>query len=318
MSEFKLTTPVAFIIFNRPDNTERVFAEIAKAKPEKLFLISDGPREGNLDDILKVAEVRRIVSKINWPCEVFTNFSIENLGCKLRPKTGIDWVFDYVEEVIILEDDCLPDQSFFVFCQELLDKYRYDQRFSMISGLNLQPNLFDSSASYFFSRYVGTWGWATWRNRWHDSYDIDMIEWPNIKANGWLFRFLDRVVEAKYWTNIFDAVYTGKMKTAWDYQWLFAGWISHRLCIVPSVNLISNIGFGAQSTHTKDIESKLSNMFTESMTFPLNHPTYIIRNTNFDYKIFDNVYNHKKSLVKRVSNKLLSYLIRANPFFINH
>ena len=303
MNSWKLITPVALIFFNRPDTTERVFGEIAKAKPPKLLLIGDGPRANRPGDAENVAATRAIVERVNWDCEVLSNFSEENLGCKIRPKTGIDWVFDQVEEAIILEDDCLPHPTFFRFCQELLNRYRQDQRVSMISGNNFQPNN-NSNDSYYFSRYLGTWGWASWKNRWHDSYDIEMQSWPMVRDSGWLQDILGTKEEARYWTRTFESVYRGEISTAWDYQWLFAGWLQNRFGITPSVNLISNIGFGANATHTTQSGSNLENMPTEEMMFPLKHPSYMIRNSTTDRMVFNHVYNFKPPWPQRIGNKL--------------
>jgi hypothetical protein len=304
MNNWKLTTPVALIIFNRPDVTERVFAEISKAKPQKLFLIGDGPRSDRVGDAEKVAATRAIVERVTWECEVVTNFSTENMGSKMRPKTGIDWVFDQVEEAIILEDDCLPHPTFFRFCQELLDRYRQDQRISMISGNNFQPNSDNTHDSYYFSKYPGTWGLATWRNRWRDSYDIDMKKWPIIRENGSLKDILGSSIEARYWTRIFESVYTGRINTAWDYQWLFAEWLESRIGITPRVNLISNIGFGVDATHTSHSGSNLANRPTEEILFPLKHPSCVNRNSIADKKIFDHVYDYKPTWPQRIANKI--------------
>ena len=149
MSDFQLKTPVAFIIFNRPDTTERVFAEIVKAKPPKLLVVGDGPRANREGDAAKVAAARAITKRVDWPCEVLTNFSEVNLGCKVRVSSGLDWVFEQVPEAIILEDDCLPHQTFFRFCEELLERYRDDQRIGMISGDNFQFGHTINDDSYF-------------------------------------------------------------------------------------------------------------------------------------------------------------------------
>lgn len=302
MNNWKLTTPVALIIFNRTDTTERVFAEIAKAKPQKLLLIGDGPRLSRAGEAEKVAATRAIVENVNWDCEVLTNFSAENMGCKMRPKTGIDWIFDQVEEAIILEDDCLPHPTFFRFCQELLDRYRQDQRVSMISGINFQPEYANNSDSYYFSRYSSTWGWATWRSRWQDNYDIDMQHWPDVRDSGWLEDILGNKKEANFWRKIFESVYKGKVSTAWDYQWVFAWWLQNRLGVTPRVNLISNIGFGAEATHTIQ-GSNLANRPTEAMIFPLKCTSYMARNNFADNMLFNHAHN-QLSLPLRISNKL--------------
>ncbi len=159
-----IRTPVALIIFNRPDTTERVFAEIAKARPPKLFIIADGPREDRPGEAERCASARAIVDRVDWNCEVQKNYSDVNLGCGARPATGISWVFDQVEEAIILEDDCIAHPTFFRFCDELLEKYRDDERIMHIAGNNFQFGNQRTSFSYFFSHHNICWGWASWRS----------------------------------------------------------------------------------------------------------------------------------------------------------
>lgn len=280
MSEFKLTTPVAFIIFNRPDTTARVFAEIAKAKPSKLLIIGDGARPEKLGEAERVATTRAIINQVDWPCEVLTNFSEVNLGCKKRVSSGIDWVFEQVEEAIILEDDCLPDPSFFRFCQEMLEHYRHDSRIGMISGDNFQLSRTTGPDSYYFSKYTHIWGWASWRDRWQ-AYDVDMKLWPEVQKEGRLVDLVQSKAELYYWRSILDRVYRGKIDT-WDYQWSFANWCLGRINILPSVNLISNIGFGNDATRTV-IPSPLANLPTQSIRFPLKHPVILARNQDADH-----------------------------------
>src|SRR5512139_3287315 len=176
MSDWQLKTPVAFIIFNRPDTAERVFAEIAKARPPKLLVVADGPRANRSGEAEKCAATRAIIDRVDWDCEVLTNFSDTNLGCKNRVSSGIDWVFEQVPEAIILEDDCLPHPTFFRFCEELLERYRDDERIGMISGDNFQLGQKRTDASYYFSRYNHIWGWASWRRAWRH-YDREASAW---------------------------------------------------------------------------------------------------------------------------------------------
>jgi hypothetical protein len=279
MSDFKLKTPVAFIIFNRPDTTERVFAEIAKARPPKLLVIADGQRADHSDDAEKCAAVRAIIDGVDWSCEVLTNYSDVNLGCKRRVSSGLDWVFDTVEEAIILEDDCLPHPTFFRFCEEMLEKYRDDERIAMISGDNFQFGRNRTKYSYYFSRYTHIWGWASWRRAW-DSYDVDMKIWPEIRDGGWLEDLLGAKKSVWYWKNRFENVYKGKIDT-WDYQWTFSCWIQSALTVIPNVNLVSNIGFDSDAVHTK-VGNEFAEMETESMRFPISHPNYILRDSAAD------------------------------------
>jgi hypothetical protein len=280
MTDFALKTPVAFIIFNRPEATQKVFDEIAKARPPKLLVIGDGARQNRPNEAQRVAAVRAVIQRVNWPCEVLCNFSDTNLGCKLRVSSGLDWVFEQVPEAIILEDDCLPDPSFFRFCEELLEKYREDKLVGMISGDNFQFGRRYSEHSYYFSKYMHIWGWATWRDRWAGTYDVNMTDWPQVRSSDWITDLLGNAKEGAIWTSIFNNVYSGKIDT-WDYQWTYANWLKNRSAILPAVNLISNIGFGADATHTQKT-SHLANLPIKSVSFPLAHPVHIKKNEMAD------------------------------------
>ncbi len=275
MSDFKLTTPVAFIIFNRPDTTARVFAEIAKAKPPKLLVVADGARTNKIGEAEKVAATRAIIQRVDWDCEVLTNFSEVNLGCKVRVSSGIDWVFEQVEEAIILEDDCLPDPTFFRFCQEMLERYRHDERIGMISGDNFQFGQTRGDASYYFSKYMHIWGWASWRRAWK-SYDVDIKKLPEMIDGKLLQLKFPNQSERNYWRRIFHITYEGKIDT-WDYQWFFSLLAENQLCVLPNINLISNIGFGADATHTQSA-SKYSVLKVFPLEFPITHPELITPN----------------------------------------
>jgi len=304
MSDWQLKTPVAFIIFNRPDTTERVFAEIAKARPPKLLVVADGPRENRAGEAEKCAATRAIIDRVDWDCEVLTNYSDRNLGCKRRVSSGIDWVFEQVEEAIILEDDCVPDPTFFRYCQELLDRYRHDQRIGLISGDNFQFGRRRNDDSYYFSKYVHIWGWATWRNRWAGSYDVSMAKWPRTREEGWLADIVGNEREAVFWNKIFERVYRGEIDT-WDYQWVFANWVEGRSTVLPATNLITNIGFDANATHTTG-DSELANLPSHALTFPLKHPVGVIRNMQAD--AFSQTKCFQIPLVKRIRNKLTGLL----------
>lgn len=279
MTEDRLITPVVLIIFNRPETTERVFEAIRIAEPQQLFVIADSPREDHPQDIEKCAAARAIIEGVDWDCEVIKNYAESNLGCKLRVSSGLDWVFDQVERAIILEDDCLPHPSFFRFCQELLDQYKDDDRISLISGINFQDGKNKTKYSYYFSRYTHIWGWATWKRAW-EHYDVNMELWPTIRDNGWLECVLENNRAINYWTKILNKTYGGKIDS-WAYALLFSSWIQSGLSIIPKNNLISNIGFGDEATHTST-SSKYSNMKTDGMDFPLEHPPFVIQNKKAD------------------------------------
>lgn len=279
MSNFKLTTPIAFFIFNRPDTSRQVFEQIRKAKPPKLLVIADGPRVGRPDDAEKCAATRAIVEQVDWDCELLTNYSAVNLGCKERMSTGLDWVFNTVEQAIILEHDTFPHLDFFRFCQELLDRYQQDERIMMISGCNFQ----DSSRtknSYYLSRHVHCWGWASWRRAWQH-YDVTMALWPEFRDEGWLFDALRDATSTYYWNKIFELTFQGYINT-WDYQWVFACWQQNALDILPIVNLVSNIGFGPDATHTGNQASRAANVPVHHLGFPLKHPAFMVRDALAD------------------------------------
>jgi hypothetical protein len=295
-----IETPIAFLIFNRPDTTLRVFKEIAKVRPPKLLVIADGPRSSHLNEADKCVATRAIINQVDWDCEVLTNYSDTNLGCKKRVSSGLDWVFNMVEKAIILEDDCLPHPSFFRFCEELLDYYKDDERVMHISGDNFQFGYKRTNHSYYFSRYSHVWGWASWRRAWQ-YYDVDIKLWEIIKEGNWLTDILGDQKAATSWEQIFQSVYDGKIDT-WDYQWLFACWLQSGLAILPNSNLISNIGFGIDATHTTG-GSEFANMPVEAMEFPLKHPRFILRNTQADQLSQIRQFN-SPSLMKRVRNKV--------------
>jgi hypothetical protein len=270
----RFETPVALFVFNRPETTRRVFDAIAQIRPTKLLLIADGPRQNKPGEDELCRQVKEIVSRVDWPCEVHRNISESNLGCQERVISGLDWVFSLFEEAIILEDDCLPDPSFFPFCQELLEKFRGDSRVSYISGANLIGEYLETEYSYFSSCIGGIWGWATWRSEWQ-RYDRHMRDWPKIKAEKLLSEIFDEASAVVFWTRIFDAMYERRGPDTWDYQWLYTSLKNHSLMLVSSVNLIANIGFGPDATHTTNKDARFILPSTQ-IEFPLRHPPSLI------------------------------------------
>ena len=295
-----LKTPVAFMIFNRPETTARVFEAIRQARPRKLLVVADGPRPGRQEEAVKCEQARAIISQVNWPCDVMTNFSEVNLGCKRRISSGLDWVFSTVEEAIVLEDDCLPHPSFFRFCEELLERYRDDDRIMMISGDNFQFENKRTEYSYYFSYHTHIWGWASWRRAWQ-YYDVDMKLWPLISAGNWLDDFKIDMKMLRRWKDIYDKVYAGKIDT-WDYQWTFACWVNNGLVVLPNHNLVANIGFGHDATHIVE-DSILSNLPSEAMSFPLVHPPFLLRDTRAD-AYTDRMMFSRKLSIRKIINKI--------------
>ena len=278
--------PVALFNFNRPHLTRKVFEIVRQIKPSHLLLVSDGPRANNSEDVHLCAEVRAIFEEINWECEVFRNFSGTNLGCDKRISSGLDWVFETVEEAIILEDDCLPSLSFFRFCEELLKRYRDDKRIGIISGNNfVAPDAEQGDCSYYFSAYALTWGWATWRRVWQQ-VDMSMSWWKQKVDKKMLRTLYPNTEERKYWCQLYEAIRKGEHDNAWDYQLMLSLIRYSELCVVPRVNLISNIGYGDGGTHCFDESSPLANQPRGGIEFPLSHPLDISRNVKFDHDIF--------------------------------
>jgi len=304
-----MKTPVALIIFNRPDCTAQVLEAIAQAKPEKLLVVADGPRQNRPDDVEKCAATRAVIERVDWDCEVLTNYSDVNLGCRNRPVTGINWIFEQVEEAIIFEDDCLPHPSFFPFCAELLERYRHDQRVMMIGGINFLGEWKSPFQSYYFSLLGGTWGWATWRRAWQLN-DPEIKVWPQVLDARVLEQLFPNPRHFAYWRDIFQQAYNGFLEDVWDYQWLFTCWINGGYRLFPEVNLVSNIGFREDATHTFG-DHPLANMPTREITFPLKHPPFVTRSVEADYLIQERFCNPgfakkmpRSNLAARLANKL--------------
>lgn len=293
-----LDTPIALTVFNLPEETRRVFAEIRKARPKKLFLISDAPRTEEQKEL--VARTRAIVEQVDWECEVYKNYAETNMGAKMRLSSGIAWVFEHVERAIILEHDCLPEQSFFYFCEELLERYKDDERVMHISGNNFQKgnSAFVCEESYYFSVVPHIWGFATWRRAWAH-YDLNLSLWPEAEAKGWLGNvFADGAVRER-WENRARDYYT-RTVTSWDGQWSFACFINNGLCINPQVNLVTNIGFVPGAAQLSDSSLPFANVPAESITLPLIHPHAILPNRIADAYVFKYTFFINRYIGQRV------------------
>ena len=273
-----LNTPILFLIFNRLDTTKKVFETIKKNKPSKLYIASDGARAHKQGEKEIVQQVRDFVlENIDWTCEVQTLLRQENLGCKEAVSSAISWFFKNEEMGIILEDDCLPDDSFFYFCQDLLIKYQNDTRIWLITGTNdLVEDVSTDKEAYYFSKYEHIWGWASWRRAWQ-YYDKDISYYPDLKAKNIFEKLFANKNEYTYFSKIYDKLYRKGIDT-WDYQWKLTIMINNGLSIIPTVNLISNIGFGVGATHTHSAEDTNANRKVGKITFPIQHPLYIFAN----------------------------------------
>ncbi len=274
--------PVAFIVFNRPATTEKVFSAIRDYAPKELFVLADAPRPGRDGEAEVCAATRQVTEMVDWPCQVHRKYRTENAGCRRSVSEGLDWVFAQVEHAVILEDDCLPDPTFFKFCGELLARYSEDPRVGMISGNNFQRGSHPVASSYYFSRHCHIWGWATWRRSWQ-RFDPTMRKWPGVKETNWLHRLTGHRTAAFFWKRLFDDSYhrlPGGLDT-WDVPWTFDNWIRDSINIVPRHNLVSNIGFGAGSTHTMKADNS-SELPVTPMPFPLVHPETFDRHESAD------------------------------------
>lgn len=275
--------PVLFLIFNRPELTRQVFARIREARPAKLFVSADGPRTDHPKDGRLCAEARTVVAQVDWHCAVLTLFREKNLGCKKAVSSAIDWFFSQVPEGIILEDDCLPHPDFFTFCDTLLDFYENDERVSVITGNNFQNGRRHGNAAYYFSKYNHCWGWASWRRAWRH-YCGDLPFWPEWKrSSDWLKKTPDKV-EQRYWSNIFESVRRNEIDS-WAYPWTASVWYHGGLTATPNVNLVTNIGFGHDATHTVSTASKEG--LPEHSLGPLTHPAKVEQHKKADRYAFN-------------------------------
>lgn len=301
MDSVKILTPVVLIIFNRPELTGRIFETIREARPKKLFVIADGPRFPQ--ETMKCQETRKIIDAIDWDCEVKKNYSETNLGCGRRIASGLTWVFSQVGEAIILEDDCLPAPSFFYFCEILLEFYRDNEKIMHIGGNNFQGGRNRTNYSYYFSKYPHIWGWATWSRAWK-YYDFHMKTWPDYKKSKIICSAYNSPIEKKYWEDVFDRIYKGQIDT-WDYQWTYNCWFHKGLSISPNVNLVSNIGFGLNATHTIGKNSRAAYLPTSDI-WDIKHPTDIVRAQKADIYTFNHHFLTQKSdsLLLRIIRKM--------------
>lgn len=290
-------TAILFLIFNRPDLTEKTFQSICKLKPKKLFIAADGPRTGNEIDKLNCEIVRQyVLSKIDWDCDVQTLFRDINLGCGKAVSSAISWFFTHVEKGIIIEDDCVPNFSFFTFCEQLLERYEYNLKITHISGTNHQFSIPRGSADYYFSSYFNVWGWATWRRAW-EIYDFKMENLLTILCD-----HPDSILIPE---KMFLDVYYNKIDT-WDVQWHYINFKNNNLSVIPNINLIKNIGFNKSATHTiGKIPEYIIYSGLGDFNFPIKHPTEIKRNKKAD--IFTAMFMYKKvkpSFFRRFERKI--------------
>lgn len=287
-----LNTPIVLLIFNRPETTKKVFAEVRKVQPSQLFVVADGARFPEEEEKCQQARAT-IIDNIDWDCKVLTNFSDVNLTSPICCSSGLNWAFSLVEEAIVLEDDCLPTASFFSFCETLLNYYRDDLRIMQISGTNFSVSHLnqDFPYSYYFSKYPRSWGWASWRRAWQ-YFDFEMKSWYKYRKTNKIKEFFEDSYEQKYWSNVFDRSIL-KSDFHWDYSWLYSCQVNKGLSIVPKHNLISNIGHGADATHSKDENDTYANLPTKDI-WEIKHPPIVEIDKEADAHTFDYVFGGKQ------------------------
>jgi len=287
--------PIILIIFNRPEFAKKLIDILRMVKPYAVYVVADGPRSDHPEDDLLCKSTRAVIEQIDWGADVKKLFLESNIGCGKAPADGITWAFSSVEMAIILEDDCLPDLSFFEFCESLLEKYQCDEKVMMISGNNHLLGRTSTHHSYWFSINTQTHGWATWKRAW-SLYDFKMADWPKIRRSSLLLNTLHNKRYAKKWKKIFDQVYQlaneNPKYDCWDFQWTYACWKNGALNIIPEVNLVSNIGYGKNATHQTPIDHPLANLRGSKIKFPLIHPLAITQDLMADEVLSQNVYNN--------------------------
>jgi hypothetical protein len=298
-----LNVPIAFVVFNRPQPTRISFQRIREARPNKLFLISDAARADQDGEAELVQLCRQIAEDVDWDCDVTKIYASANMGCGLRISSGISAAMKVVDRLIVLEDDCIPNPSFFTYCDQLLEKYHDDERVMAISGNNFQQGIRRTTASYYFSKYPHCWGWATWRRAWQH-FDMMIPDWPEFRDAGQLAAMCSHPIEIEYWTRIFDKVHVGATNS-WAYPWTLTCWMHHGLTTIPTINLVSNIGFGNDATHTKD-RSQIAGLPTGSIG-ELVHPKAVSRHFDAD-RFTDNLvfsqFERRRNPLRRLGRAL--------------
>jgi hypothetical protein len=269
-----MNTPILIVAFNRADKVQRVFNRVREVQPKQLFLSVDGARVHKSGEAEKVKAVQDIINQVDWECEVKTLFRDENLGCRMGVSGGIDWFFEQVEYGIILEDDCVPDVSFFRFCEELLERYKDEERIMQISGSNLIPEKFSQyGTSYIFSNFALIWGWATWRRAWQKR-DVHLTDFPRFVKENKINNLISDWGGQRYMVDKFQDTYL-KINNSWAYAWFCNILNNNGLTILSTNNLIQNIGIDEEATHTKGSGLERYQLGSTGVEFPLKHPEKI-------------------------------------------
>lgn len=294
--------PIAAMVFNRPHFAQALFETIRRVQPKRLFVVCDAARPDRDDEAERVAQTRAAFAHIDWPCEVTRIYADQNMGCGLRIRSGISTAFEDVERLIVLEDDCRPNETFFRFCDQLLRRYADDPRLMAVSG-NCFHEEVPEDASYYFSKYAHCWGWATWRRAWQ-LYDDTICDWPNIVLSQRYSDLFETEHEMAYWTYQFDRIARGRCDT-WDLQWMLTCWFNEGLTALPCRNLVENLGFSDDATHTMG-DSPLANLPTFEIP-EIIHPTSVFRNDHADRETDRLVFSgtwEEPGMIKRTLNRV--------------
>lgn len=301
MVQYNVKSPILFLVFNRPDVTQRVFEAIRQAQPTKFYIAADGPRADHPGEEDLCLQTRQIFEAIDWDCEVHTLYRTGNLGCKEAISSAITWFFEQEEEGIILEDDCLPASSFFKYCDTLLEKYRFDTRIRHITGANHHFGRKWGLENIYYANQTHVWGWASWRRVWQD-YDKDLRQFNESEVEGQFNKLFDDRFVVEAWMLIFKKLKAGEIDT-WDYQLALLNFFNNGLSVNPNVNLITNIGFRADATHTIDLQSPYANIPFEDIG-DISYPKYMLPEKAADYEVFRRDYRldekwEKHNLLRR-------------------
>jgi hypothetical protein len=309
----KVKSSILFLIFNRPKETQVVFNSIRLARPRKLYVAADGPRS-NEKDYVTCSKTRDILSQIDWDCELITLFREQNLGCGIAVSSAISWFFEQEEEGIVLEDDCAPTNDFFRFCDLMLDRYREDNRVGHICGCNFQDGIWRGDGDYYYSNLTNVWGWASWRRVWL-KYDFNMTHLEVAKESGFLFKISNRRNFREFVYKNFKRTKDGHIDT-WDYQYFYSNLINGYLSIIPNNNMISNIGFGREATHTRDVKSPYANLKVFPIKGSVNSPLMFVSNMKADdYSLGNEIPNSFELVIldlKHLIRLLLVKVFKAN------
>jgi hypothetical protein len=306
-------TPVLILAHSRPDLTELVMEAVARARPARLFLACDGPRGDVAGERERVAEVRRVMdAAITWPSEVYRLHQDRNLGCRRAIQAGIDWFFAHVDEGIILEDDCIPHPDFFAYCQELLTRYRDDARVMHISGDgSMRSPRSRRPTSYVFTHHAAIFGWATWRRAWQ-RYDRDLAGWREMRDDPVRVAALfPHEVQRAWWTRILEGLERSDDAHTWDFQWMFTVRNAGGLAVVPTSNLITNLGFRSDGTHVTVPDHRAAVPLEAMPTIV--HPDEVAVDPGLDWQVQCDVkgWGRRPSLRARVFSRARSVLGRA-------